>query len=237
MPTTTTILTSATPASTSTSTSILSLKASGPLAAESSTAATLRSLYPRAAKAFLQRDFALTHSLLSSAFALIDPPSSAPEDELASYRRKWDILRITMETTVYSSPSPVDHTDTFPAALRSNQTMSPQSLINSLHNRSLWLFTPAVPGCQVSSAFLPHQIAVTLTSAGVKLGCPEVSRSMIEDWLAQRVPNDTTEGQKGYAKVLEIYCLHVLPRLEEWQYAEEFLQYEHELDANLRDVR
>lgn len=55
--------------------SVLSLKPSKASSnvAESSTAATLRSLYSRAAKAFLHRDFALTHSLLTSAFGIISP--------------------------------------------------------------------------------------------------------------------------------------------------------------------
>lgn len=216
------------------SSSTISLKALKPVAAESSTAATLRSLYPRAAKAFLRRDFALTHSLITSAFSLIHPPTSATEDELASHRRKWDILRVTLETTVYTSPPPSDNAHAFPAALRANQTMSPQTLMNSLHERSLRLFTPAAQ--KSNSTFLPHQIAVTLVSAGVKLGCSEVSRGLIEDWLAHRIPDDSEEGRKGYAKILELYCLQVLPRLEEWQYAEDFLAYERELDTSVRAV-
>lgn len=205
-------------------TSILSLKAPKPAAAESSTAATLRSLYPRAAKAFLQRDFALTHSLLASAFALVGPPTSASEDELDLLRRKWDILRITLEITVYSSPPPADGGDALPAALRANQTMSPPSLVNSLYTRSIQLFTPTTQS--TSSAYLPYQILYALGSAGVKLGCSEMTRNMIEEWLARRIPDDSDQGRKGYAKVIELYCVHVLPRLEEWQYAEDFLQYE-----------
>lgn len=218
------------------STSILSLKAPKPVAAESSTAATLRSLYPRAAKAFLQRDFALTYSLLTSAFALVGPPTFAAEDELASLRRKWDILRITLEVTVYTSPPSPDIANAYPAALRNNQTMSPSSLLNSLYTRSVQLFTPVTSTQSGNSAYLPCSILCTLVSAGVKLGCSEISRGIIEDWLARRAPDDSEEGRKGYAKVLELYCLHVLSRLEEWQYAEDFLLYERELDAELRNV-
>lgn len=236
MPTATTIMISETNSSTSSTTSVLSIKASKPLAAESSTAATLRSLYPRAANAFLQRDFSLTQSLLTSAFALIGPPASVGEDELATHRRKWDILRITLETTVYTSPPPLDNTDAFPAALRANQTMSPQAFVNSVYARSLQLFTPSNTALNVNSTYLPYQIVVTLVSAGVKLSCSDISRSIIEDWLARRVPDDSEQSRKGYTKVLEHYCLHVLPRLEEWQYAEDFLQYERELDVKVRSV-
>ena len=234
MPTTTATVTSETGASSSSATTILSLKASELVAAESSTAATLRSLYPRAANAFLQRDFVLTHLLLTSAFALIGSPTSAAEDELTVYRRKWDILRITLETTVYTSPPPPDEANTLPDDLLANQVLSPQALLTSLHTRSLQLFTPS--SMSATSMYLPYQIIVTLVSASVKLGCSDIGRSIIEDWLARRLPADSEECSKGYTKVLELYCLHVLPRLEEWQYAEDFLKYETELDAKVRNV-
>lgn len=219
--------------------SVVALKTSSSTqVAESSTAATLRSLYPRAAKAFLQRDIALTHSLLTSAFALLVPPLYAGEDELSVHRRKWDILRITLETTVYASPPPSADPKAFPAALRANQMLSSQSLITSLHDRSLQLFTPNNPPTRPSPFFIPHQILVTLVLASVKLGCPEVGKSMIEDWLARKNPDvlSSDEGRLGYIKILELYCLHILPRLEEWEYAQDFLQYERELEPEMRAV-
>lgn len=232
MPTATATITSE--ALSNDSTSILSLKASKLVVAESSTAATLRSLYPRAAKAFLQRDFALTHSLVTSAFALVGPPTSTVEDDLELLRRKWDILRITLEITVYTSPFPSDNANAFPAALRANQTMSPPSLLNSLYTRSVQLFTPTTQAG--NPAYLPYQILYTLGSAGIKLGCSEMSRGMIEDWLARRDSDDSEQGRKGYAKVVELYCVHILPRLDEWHYAEGFLSYEPELDSETRNV-
>ncbi|KAI0342700.1 hypothetical protein BDW22DRAFT_1357166 [Trametopsis cervina] len=215
------------------STSVLSLKPSK--AAESSTAATLRSLYTRAAKAFLHRDFSLTHSLLTSAFALIAPPTYSTDDEIATFRRKWDILRITVETTVYSSPPSSDDADAFPAALRANQLLSPQSLVTSFHSRSLQLFTPSSPPQKPRSTFLPHQVLTALVFSSIKLDCFDVGRGMIEDWLARRTPGSTKESLSGYTQIMELYCLHVLPKLEEWQYAEEFLQYETELGHGTRE--
>lgn len=207
--------------------------------AESSTAATLRSLYHRAAKAFLQRDIPLTYSLLTSAFALIQPPLYGGEDECALYRRKWDILRITLETTTYASPPPSEDPKTFPVALRANQLLSPQSLVTSLLSRSLILFTPSNPPTKPSHFFLPHQILVTLILAGLRLNCPEVGRAMVEDWLARRPPDSlaTDEGRLGYTKIVELYCLHILPQMEEWDCAQDFLQYERELPESMRQVR
>ncbi|KAJ3528204.1 hypothetical protein NM688_g8026 [Phlebia brevispora] len=221
------------------STTVISLKSSNTSqAAESSAAATLRSLYPRAAKAFLQRDINLTHTLLTSAFALISPPLHAGEDELSTYRRKWDILRITLETTVYASPPSLENPATFPPALRANQMLSPQSLVTALHERSLHLFTPSNPPTRPSPFFLPHQILVTLILASIKLGCPTVGKGIIEDWLARKNPEvlSSDEGHLGYIKVLELYCLHILPRLEEWDFAQDFLQYERELDEGVKRV-
>ena len=45
------------------------------------------------------------------------------------------------------------------------------------------------------------------------------------------------EGREGYENVLDVYCTNVLPALEEWDYAKDFLQYETELDASRREVR
>ncbi|OJT04647.1 hypothetical protein TRAPUB_4602 [Trametes pubescens] len=218
--------------------SVLTLKASpAPHASSSSsTAATLRSLYPRAARAFLQRDVPLTHSLLSSAFSILSSPASvvSVNDVLASQRRKWDILRVTFETTLYSSPPAAQHPESLPSALRANLILSAESFITALHNRSLLLFTPADSPQKPSSAFLPSQILITLVLASLKLDCIDIGRSVIEDWLAKHGQEDVPDDPKGYAKVLELYCLHVLPRLQDWDYAEDFLAYERELSPDVR---
>ncbi|KAL6301332.1 hypothetical protein BKA93DRAFT_703174, partial [Sparassis latifolia] len=197
---------------------------------------TLRSLYPRAARAFLQRNVALTHSLLLSAFAIIYPPVSPAPDAISTQRRKWDILRVTFETTLYASPPPTHDLDSFPQSLRANLMLSPESFLATVHTRSLQLFTPSTPFQKPSSAFLPAQILVTLALASLKLECTHVGRGMIEDWLARHIPAQDSDKSEGYAKVLELYCLHVLPRLEEWDYAEDFLQYERQLPAETRKV-
>lgn len=221
---------------TSTSKNVIPLKAGqGPTVVNAATtAATLRSLYNRAARAFLHKDVELTSSLLVSAFSLIQPPSSYASDILAAYRRKWDILRITLETTIYASPT--DSKD-IPAALQNNLVSSPQSLINTLHERSLALFTPTSHPQKPNSAFLPSQVLITLVLSSMKLDCADVGRGMIEDWLARRGQFDESEvDAEGYEKVLDMYCLHVLPRLEEWDYAKEFLHYEGELPQDKREV-
>ncbi|PCH39386.1 hypothetical protein WOLCODRAFT_129232 [Wolfiporia cocos MD-104 SS10] len=226
---------------------------SGSAQSPAATAATLRSLYPRAAKAFLQRNVGLTHALLTTAFDLIAPPAAAYEpDALAGQRRKWEILRVTFETTLYAAPPPspphahahADGTDAggagtdLPEPLRAHLMLSPEPFIATLHGRALRLFTPAAHA--PSAAFVPAQIVVTLALASLKLGCTAVGRGMVEDWLARRPHGSGNEGAAedvdaaGYAKVLELYCLHVLPRLEDWVYAEDFLQYERELPSDTR---
>ena len=118
------------------------------------TAATLRPLYVRAVRAFLHRDIVLTHSLLTSAFALITPPLTGSPDSLSEHRRKWDVLRITLDVTVYTTP-PADAA-IIPAALRSNALLSGAALVASLHSRSIRLFAP--PDAPTPNpAFLPSQ--------------------------------------------------------------------------------
>lgn len=208
--------------------------------AQSSTNATLRSLYNRAARAFVYRDITLTYSLLQSAFAILKPPKTAP-DFLSDQRRKWDILRITLESTLYTSPP--SSTEALPESLRSMLSESPQALATSIYSRSLSLFTPNTGIAQkttLNAAYLPSPVLTTLVYSSLKIDAPDVGRVVIEDWLACREPNYSLEPQEsegdGYAKVLDLYCLQVLPKLEQWDYAKEFLDYESELPTQHREV-
>jgi hypothetical protein len=206
---------------------------SPPAQPRANTAATLRPLYARAARAFLHRDIVLTHSLLSSAFALISPPSTPIPDSLTDHRRKWDVLRITLEVTVYTAP-PAD-TASIPAALRSNALLSATALLASFHTRSLRLFAPA-NGPAPNSAFLPPQVLVTLALSSAKIGCPAAGRGIVEEWLACRTPNTAATAEDGYEKVLEVYPLSILPGLGEWTYAKQFIGYETDLPMQSREV-
>ncbi|KAF7979151.1 hypothetical protein HWV62_43399 [Athelia sp. TMB] len=219
-------------------TSIIPLKGSPvvPAASSTTTAATLRSLYNRAARAFLHRDIEQTHALIASAFSLLHPPPGPAPDALAEHRRKWDVLRITLDTTVYAAPTADDKA--VPAALRDTRALAAPALIQALHDRSLALFTPAAHAPRKpSAAFLPAQVLITLVLSSLKLDCPDAGRTLIEDWLAKRGQFEESQVDgEGYEKVLDMYCLHVLPRLEEWDYAKEFLQYEGELPADKRNA-
>lgn len=210
--------------------------------AQTSKAAALRSLYNRAARAFVLRDITLTYSLLQSAFALLNPPNAVP-DSLSDHRRKWDILRITFESTVYTSPP--SSTESLPETLRTNLMESPQALATSIYSRSLALFTPsngALSKTALNAAYLPYQVLSTLVYCTLKIDAPDVGRVVIEDWLARREPHysldppEEPEGD-GYEKTLELYILHILPKLEQWDYAREFLEYESELPSQRREVK
>ncbi|KAI4517821.1 hypothetical protein K525DRAFT_251114 [Schizophyllum commune Loenen D] len=190
-------------------------------------------LYSRAARAFLQRDIPLAHSLLDAAFALLGPPAGAsPLPALQAQRKKWDILRITLETTVHAAPSP-----SLPDALREFAALPSAAAVDAMYKRSLALFTPiSAVGAGADAAFLPSQILATLAYSSLKLGCADAGRAMIEEWLARRRVDE--EGGRrlddGYAQIIEVYVLQVLPALGEWEYATEFLAYEQELSDAAR---
>ncbi|KAH0833078.1 hypothetical protein J3R83DRAFT_12070 [Lanmaoa asiatica] len=198
----------------------------------SSAEATLQSLYNRAAQAFLYRDVVLTATLVASAFAMLQPPIAPAPDAFDSHRRKWDILRITLESTVYTSPP---DRATLPVTLRELLLLSPQSFVTTSHARSLSLFTPSSLPRTPTSAFLPHQVLITHIASSIKVNCPTVGREIAEDWLSNRGQYDFIPSTgEAYERILELYCLHVLPRLEEWDYAKEFLTYEVELPSSKR---
>jgi hypothetical protein len=120
---------------------------------------------------------------------------------------------------------------------------SPQALATSIYSRSLALFTPNSGIAQkttLNAAYLPSPVLTTLVYSSLKIDAPDVGRVVIEDWLACREPNYSLEPQESegnvYAKVLDLYCLQVLPKLEQWDYAKEFLDYEGELPTQHREV-
>ncbi|KAG0703212.1 hypothetical protein DFH29DRAFT_874611 [Suillus ampliporus] len=54
-----------------------------------------------------------------------------------------------------------------------------------------------------------------------EIDCPDISCEITEDW--------SSKHSEPYHKVLELYCLHVLPHLGKWEYVREFLSYENKL--------
>ncbi|KZT42131.1 hypothetical protein SISSUDRAFT_980466, partial [Sistotremastrum suecicum HHB10207 ss-3] len=196
---------------------------------------TLRPLYSRATRAFVQREFSLVYSLMESAFALLPPPLVASPDALSSHRKKWDLLRITLESTMYGSHSLSD--PSLHHRLKEDLLLPPPVLIDTLLRRSTRLFTPTAFSQRPSEGFLPAQIVVTLVLASLKLECNQVGRGIIEEWLAKRhLVERIQDDEDGYQKVVEIYCLHLLPRLDEWEYADEFLRYDQELPQQVKNV-
>lgn len=192
---------------------------------------TLRALYSRATHSFVQRDLAQTHSLVDQAFKLLSPPSSPSTlvDGLSSHRRKWDILRITLAITLYSStPS---------KSLKRENTqlqLSPTNFVQSLHTRSLRLFTPQ--SLSPSAGYVPPQVILVLAVSALKFDVVTLAREFIEDWLTKRGLDPSLEDATAYEKIIEVYFLHVLARLGAWEDAREFMRYEEELPEKVKQV-
>jgi hypothetical protein len=185
---------------------------------------TLRALYPRATHSFVQRDLGQTESLVDQAFQLLSPPCS-PEslvDGLSSHRRKWDILRITLATTFYSSN---------PLQLQ----LPPDEFVQSLRTRSLRLFTPQ--SLPPSAEYVPPQIILLLAVSALKFNVVTLAREIIEDWLTRRAHDAALADAAAYEKIIEVYSLHVLARLGAWEDASVFLRYEGDLPEQAKQVR
>ncbi|KAG0693175.1 hypothetical protein DFH29DRAFT_1084350 [Suillus ampliporus] len=122
----------------------------------------------KTARTFLHRDVAVTFSLLRR-------PLEPSPDPLDAHRRKWDILRITLESTVFSSALDLG---ILPQPLRESLLLSPQSFISDLHVRSLTLFTPSSLPRKSTSVFLPLQVLITLVASTLKIDCPDIGRDI-----------------------------------------------------------
>jgi hypothetical protein len=238
----------------------------------------VKGLYAPAARAFVRKDFALTHTLMEAALVILlqHPPvvsigmNTSGHDSLSTLRRKWDLLRITLETTAYTSLSPQSsslskavessHSSSVANSLQPILSLEPNALVQSLHSRSEQLHSPK--GYRPSPLYIPASILSALVFAALKLDCAGSARNLVEAWLAfRRDAMDAKElgsapvnvgpqgpssldvfelvdlSSEGYEKVLDVYCLQVLPRLGEWDYAMEFLKYEPELSLEKRKVR
>ena len=136
---------------------------------------------------------------------------------------------------VYTSPP--EDSASIPAPLRSNAMLSGASLISTLHARSVQFFTP-FDVQNHDAAYLPGPVVVTLATASLKVNAPGVGKGIVEEWLARRghVVSPESTGDEGYDKVLEVYCTSILPALDEWEYAAEFLHYETEMDPDPKQV-
>ncbi|KAF9041013.1 hypothetical protein BDZ89DRAFT_1060288 [Hymenopellis radicata] len=200
-----------------------------------STASRLGTLIDGAGRAFVNRDYRLTQSLVESAFTLLHPPVSVP-DALDDYRRRWDIFRITLEAHVYTSSAA---SDDLPPHLKDLLLQSSQALATAMYQRSLTLFTPANGSSKTPSTFnviyIPPPVINTLVYATIKVNSPDVGRVIIEEWLARRDAYTSPTQSEAYKKLLAIYCLQILPALDQWDYAKEFLDYESELSRKSRE--
>ena len=192
---------------------------------------TLRALYSRATHSFVQRDLAQTHSLVDQAFKLLPPPPSPSSlvDGLSSHRRKWDILRITLAITLYSS------TPSKSLKRENNQLqLSPTDFVHSLRTRSLRLFTPQ--SLSPSAGYVPPQVILLLAVSALKFDVVTLAREFIEDWLTKRGQDASLEDATAYEKIIEVYSLHILARLGAWEDAREFMRYEEELPEEVKQV-
>ncbi|KZV94732.1 hypothetical protein EXIGLDRAFT_766889 [Exidia glandulosa HHB12029] len=184
---------------------------------------SLRALYPLAARAFLDRDFDTTQTHIDNALAILAQHDPA----LATQRRKWDMLRVTLHTTVHSQPA--KSSNKFAALTQ----QSPQALVAAMHAQSVRLFTPATD--KPSPVYLPPSVVVNLVLAALKLDCPNDARAIAEEWLAvQQYDALAPDAATEYEKVVQIYCLHVLTRLDEWDIAQDHLQSNHILTQDAR---
>jgi hypothetical protein len=171
-------------------------------------------------------------------------PSQVVVDVLDSHRRKWEILNITLQTTVYTlKPSEVKSTSSL--ASSSSPTLDtsvpPYTFLKRLLAHSLSLFTPQ--NTESSITYVPDQVVLLLVVSAVKLDEIRLAKEWVEDWLVRRNVTSVTLSPEGdstpvssYERIVDVYILHILPRLGLWDDAREFLRYEGEMSEEAKEV-
>jgi hypothetical protein len=122
-------------------------------------------------------------------------------EHLPSLRRhNHVILRITLETTVFSSSPDIASAD-LPQPLQEFLPLSRslQSFISTLYARSLSLFIPSSHR-KHSSALLPNQVLIALVAFSIKRVCPSIGHEITEDWSSKHGQYDFVLPQVIYIK-------------------------------------
>lgn len=217
----------------------------------------LEKIYNRAARAFLNRNVLLTQELLETGFRSLESLALT-----VSVLRKWDILRITFDTMMYFSPPATSNQysnnllSNSPHSFVNNMynrsvqlfqrtediTILPSQVLSTLVYSSLKIDAPDI-GRRMIEDWLAGRGNTTEMSLSW-MSSSSASSSVLDGYDADASVNgdspmegpDPIERGDGYPKILELYCLQVLPRLEQWEYAADFLEYESELDVDTRDV-
>jgi hypothetical protein len=166
----------------------------------------------------VKKEFLVAYEVAESGIGLFaHPPTITVDSEEEDWKTKWDVLRVTIEALLYAEPALIHPSSQtkgkgkIPNGLEELLTSySPRALVEKMYRRSLELFgEPAVS--------LPGSVALTLVMAGLKVGSPELSRVIAEDWFAAQGESHGGKLAVGYRKMARTYGERVLPMLEQWE--------------------
>ncbi|KAL1915971.1 uncharacterized protein VTP21DRAFT_6359 [Calcarisporiella thermophila] len=107
--------------------------------------------------------------------------------------------------------------------------------------RDIWQTVLSYNNTASDLSFIDSELVVVCVLLSLNENVPVVGREIVEAWLAS-LPDEEMEkmenGQEreGYEKIVELFVLHVLARLEEWDYAKEFLHYNEVISPDKKKV-
>ncbi|KIK67685.1 hypothetical protein GYMLUDRAFT_36417 [Collybiopsis luxurians FD-317 M1] len=221
----------------------------------------LDKIYNRAARAFLNRNLLLTHELLETGFKSLktDSQNISILRKWDILRITFDTMLVASPPDQQTNTIPTLHDllsktshnfveDMYNRSLSlfrqaDESVVLPSQVLSTLVYSSLKLDAPDV-GRRMIEDWLAGRGDAALSSSWMSsssTSSAEADYSSLDGYDADNSVNGDSpgasiiEGGDGYSKILELYCLQVLPKLEQWEYATEFLEYESELDAQVRD--
>ena len=211
--------------------------------------AALKDLYTPATRAFTEdRDFVKVQQNIDVALEILaqHPVPHAGPDDFATHRRKWDMLHVTLHTTVYLQPAANFRTTKLVSHKRFGELrqLIPAALVHRMHDRSVQLFTPHSD--KPDTAYLPVQVVTNLVTAAVRLRCIDDGRAIAETWMrANGITDPSDEHTLAVAqnlagteldKLAVSYVSWVLTPLADWQAAETFLRTNQVVSQSMRKV-
>ncbi|KAF0415327.1 peroxin 26 [Gigaspora margarita] len=82
---------------------------------------------------------------------------------------------------------------------------------------------------------VPGEVIIACVLLCLNQKCYKIARSIIEDWMAN-IDSRNDSMLKPYEKIVELYILHVLPKMKDWNAANEFLSKNLIIDNNCKQT-
>ncbi|CAG8503892.1 14250_t:CDS:2 [Acaulospora morrowiae] len=195
---------------------------------------TLTSLYKETTQAFLLRNYDSAYSLCMSSISKLAefPPVTVSPSTKIIQIKIW-CLYINLIAALLAEKPPIATKDHEIKRLLERPS---EKICEEVYTKIV------TTGFNNEDGEIPGEIIIACTLLCLHQNCPKFACQVIEDWYCS-LPKSTIvhlnqddSMLKCYEKVVQLYVLHVLPKLKEWDKASSFLAVDQIIDKEHKKV-